>query len=144
MHMAAEIIDTVKTALGASRPGGHMVAVVGKLLSRGEARGFAHYLVTFDHELAAVFMGDDPFATEQRDGVFGAVVNRDEINKRVRLVRRQALAPVMIHELVEAGGEAGKCERSGHGNNQFRRGGFATFGAAYFSMRGIALSKVRV
>ncbi len=115
MDVSAQIVDPVKAPARTGGAGGYMVAVIGKLFAGGQPRGLAHDLVAFDHELAAVGVGDDPFATEQGDGVLGAVMNRDEVNEGVRLVRRQALPPVMIHEFVEMGGEAGKRERSGHG-----------------------------
>ena len=46
----------------AASQSGHMVAVVGKLLAGGEARGLADDLVALDHEAGAVGVLDDPFA----------------------------------------------------------------------------------
>ena len=118
MHHPTEIIDAVKTALRAGRFGGDVVAVVGKLFARGQAWGFTDNFVALNDQLAAVGVGDDPFATQQGNGVLGAVMNGNKINKGVRLVGRQALASVVVNELVEAGGQAGKCKGGGHGFKQ--------------------------
>ncbi len=114
MDAAAEIVHAVKTPAGARVATGDVVAVVGKLFAGGEARGLADDLVAFDYELVAVVVLHDPFAAEEGHGVLGAVVQRHEIDERMRLVRRQRLAPVVIDEFVEAGGKAGEGERSGH------------------------------
>ena len=106
MDFPAEIVDAMETAVSARVVAGHVIAVIGKLLARREARGFADDLVALDHEAAAVGMEDHPFAPEERDGVVRRVVDRDEIDERVGLVRRQARAAVVIAEFVEAGGEA--------------------------------------
>lgn len=104
MHVPAQVIDAMKTPARTRGAGGDMVAVVGKLFARGQSRSFADDFIALDHELTAVGVSDHPFASEQRDGVIGAVVNRDEIHERMRLVRRQAFSPVVIHEFVEVGG----------------------------------------
>ena len=126
MHQPAEIIYAVKTALRAGRFGGDVVTVVGKLFASGQAWGFTDDFVALNHQLTAVGVGDDPFTPEQGHGLLGAVVNGYKINKGVRFVGRQALATVVVNELVEAGGQAWKCKRGGHGIRQSTVGSIAT------------------
>lgn len=110
MNLAAELIDAVEATAGSRIATADMITVIGKLFARGEAGRFADDLVAFDDQAGAVVVLYHPFSTEQSNGVFGAVENCDEINERVRLVRGQACAAVMIGELVEAGGETRKSE----------------------------------
>ncbi len=118
---------------------GHMVAVVGKLLAGREAGRFTDDFVAFDDELAAVGVKDDPLPAEQGHHAVGFVADGDEIDKSVRLVRRQAGAAVMVDQFVEAGGKAGQfvgAARHGAGNeSRFRRG--ATFVRRPFGLRAV-------
>ena len=64
MDMASQIIDAVETPARTRRAGGDMRAVVGKLLARSEPRGLADDFIAFNHELAAVGVGDDPLSAQ--------------------------------------------------------------------------------
>jgi hypothetical protein len=108
-------INAVETAGGAGIDAGDVVTVVGKVFAGRKARGFPDDPVAFDDQMRAVGVVDDPFATEQGDRAVGAVFDGDEIDERVGLVLGQTHAAVMINEFIETGGEAGKCEGSGHG-----------------------------
>ncbi len=102
-----------------------MVAIVGKLLAGCEARCFADDFVALDDQAAAIGMDHDPFAAEQPDGAIRFVFDRDEINKRMRFVGRQAGAAVVINQLVEQCGEAGQFygfARQGKKRTQFPAG----------------------
>lgn len=114
MNSGSGFIHPVKTTASLGVAVGDMVAVIGKLLSGGEARGFSDNAVAFDDDPVAIGMGDYPFATQQRDRAVGAVTDGHEINKRVRLVRGQALTAMVIHHFVEAGGQAGELNGSSH------------------------------
>ena len=96
VNLSAGFIHAVEAAAHLRIFTGHMVAVVGKLFTRGETRGFADDLVAFHHEMTAVGVGDDPLATEQCHRVVGAVVDCDEIDEGVRFVRGQAAAAVVV------------------------------------------------
>lgn len=116
----AKFIASVKTA---DRPGvgpGHVITIVRKLLTWLEAGCFAHDLVAFHHETCAIGMMNDPLATEERDRAVGFVANRDEINKGVRFVLRQALSTIMVVELIQSGGEPGQGDGIGAGHNSTR------------------------
>lgn len=101
MHLIAEFVDAVKTAVSRRIGARHMIAVVGELFARRQLRRFAHDPIAFDHQARAVGVLDDPFPTQQGDGAIGAVPDGDEINKGMRLVRRETGAAMMIAEFVE-------------------------------------------
>jgi hypothetical protein len=107
MDATAKFVDAVERAGGAGGGAGDVVAVVGKLFAGREARGFADDFLAFDDEMGAVEVLDHPFAAEERERVFGAVVNRDEVDEGVRLIGGQTRATVMVDEFVQSGGEAG-------------------------------------
>ena len=107
MDFFSVFVDAVKATLSSRVGAGDVIAVIGKLLARGEPRSFADDLVTFDHELAAIGMHDYPFAPEEGDHAVRAVLNRDEVNESVRFVRRKRRAAVVVGEFVEAGGQTG-------------------------------------
>lgn len=58
------LIDSVKTSVRHGIAPGNMIAVVGKLFAGREPRCFTDNLVSFDHQLTAVRMSDDPFTSE--------------------------------------------------------------------------------
>ena len=103
----AGFINAMETAAHDGIVAGHMVAVVGELFAGGEPRRFTDDLVAFDYQMRAIAMRDDPLASEQGDDPVGTVVDGDEIDEGMRLVRRQAAAAMMIAEFVEPGGQAG-------------------------------------
>ena len=107
----------METTVGGRIEAGDVVAVVGKPLAGREARGLADDFVALDDEARAIGVQHDPLAAEQRDSVVRGVVDRDKIDERVRLVRRQARAAVVIAQFVEARGEAGEFagDAGGHG-----------------------------
>lgn len=121
MDVSAQIIDTMETSTRSGGTSSDVIAVVGKLLSRRQPRRFSDDFVAFDHQLTAVRVSDDPFASKECDRVVGAVVDGDEIDKSVRLVRRQTFPSVVIHEFIEMGDEAGKGKGSGHGEQPTHR-----------------------
>lgn len=94
-------VDAVKTSVCTRIAPRHMVAVVGKLLAGREARRFPDDPVAFDHQTRAVRVQYDPFAAQQCDAAIGGILNRDEIDEGVRLVRRQARAAVVVAQLVK-------------------------------------------
>ena len=108
MDFLAVVIHAVETAAHLGIAIRDMVAIVGKLFAGREARRFADDFVAFDDQAAAVAVDHDPFSAEEPDGAVGFVLDRDEINEGVRLVRRQAGAAVVVNQLVELGGEAGQ------------------------------------
>lgn len=114
MNLPAEIVHPVEATLGFGIAAGDMVTVVGKLFPGRETRGFAHDFVAFDHEPFAIGMQDDPFAAEQDYGVLRAVGDGDMVDKRVRLVRRQARSAMVIAEFIEGSGQAGQFKGTGH------------------------------
>ena len=108
MNAISLVVDAVKAPVRRRIESGNMIAIVRELLSRGEMRRLADNLVAFDHEPRAVAVHHHPFAPEEGDRSIRGVVNGDEINKRVRLVGRQASAAVMVAQLVEASRKAGE------------------------------------
>lgn len=109
MNLCALFIDSVEAPLRHRIASGHVIAVVGKLFARREPRCFADNLVAFDDELGAIGVSDDPFATEQSHCPIRAIVDRDEVHKRVRLVGRKRWPAMMVGEFVETGDEPGNC-----------------------------------
>lgn len=85
---------------------GDVVAVVGELLSGCETRRLAHDLVTFDHQLTSICMCDHPLSAEKSHGAIGAIFDRNEIDKRVRFIRRQRRTAMVVGEFIEASREA--------------------------------------
>jgi len=82
---------------------GHMIAVVREFFSRSEPRSFANDFVAFDHELTAIRVHHDPFASEQSHYPVRAVFDRDKIDEGVRLISGQRWPTVVVSELVESG-----------------------------------------
>lgn len=115
VDLVTELVDSVEAAGGARVDAGDVVTVIGKVFAGRKARGFADDAVALDDQMRAIGVVDHPFAAEQRDRAVGAVFDGDEIDERVGLVLGQTHAAVMINEFIETGGEAGKCEGSGHG-----------------------------
>lgn len=103
MNPLTVFVDAVETAVCDRVAAGHVVTVVRKFFSRRETRSLADDFVAFDHELAAVSVDDDPFASEQSHGAVRAIFDRDEINEGVRFVGGQRRTTVVISELVESG-----------------------------------------
>ena len=110
MDGAAEVIDSVKAAAGNRIFIGHVVAVVGEFFAGRESRRLADDLVAFDDHLAAVAVLDDPFAAQERDGVFRAVADAHKIDERVGFIRGQAATTMMVAQFIEAGGKPGEFE----------------------------------
>ena len=86
MDFLSVFVDAVKASVCDRVASCDVITVVRKFLAGRESRSFADDLVSFDDELAAVGMGDHPFASEKRDRAVGAIFNRDEVNERVRLI----------------------------------------------------------
>ena len=112
MDFLPVFINAVKTTMRDRITARHMITVIGKLFAGGEAWGFAHDLVAFDHELAAVGVSDDPLPAEKRNRLIRSVLDRDEIDKRVRLVGRKRWPAVVIGEFIKAGGKTGHSARA--------------------------------
>jgi len=106
MNRLAEFINAMEAAMGAGVAGGNVVAVVGKMLARRQPGRLADNLFTLDDELGAVGILNHPFAAEQGDDSVGLVLDRDEIDERVRLSFRQAVAAMMVDEPVKVSREA--------------------------------------
>lgn len=98
----------MKTPGGAGRAAGDVIAVVGKLFTRGEAGRFADDFLPFDDQVGSVEVLDHPFSAEERERVFRSVVNRDEVDESVRLIGGQTRAAMVVDEFIEAGGKAGR------------------------------------
>lgn len=96
VDVAAQFVDAVETTAGDGIFIGHVVAVVGKFFSRREPRGFADDFFAFDDGAAAVVTFEHPFASEQGDGVFGTVTDRDEIDEGVGFVHGETATTVMV------------------------------------------------
>ena len=108
MHLAPGGVDPVKTPPCHSVHPGHVIAIVGKFLARREARRLANDPLALDHELAPIRMLHHPLAAQQGYGLLGLVPDRDEVDERVRLVRRQARPAMVVAEAIQMGGEAFK------------------------------------
>jgi len=102
------LIHPVKTPRDARVAPRHMIAVVRKLLAGAEPGALAHNLVAFNDHAGAVDLQQDPFAAEQGDHSVRSVVNRDKVNKRMRLIRRKSHSAMMVVEFIEPGREAGQ------------------------------------
>ena len=89
MNLLAVFVDAVKTAARDRVATGDVIAVIGELFSRRDAGSFANNFIAFDHKLAAIGVGDHPFASEQRDRAVRTVFDRDEIDERMWLVGRE-------------------------------------------------------
>ena len=114
MDLVAAFCDAVKAPQRGGVFAGDVVTVVGERFTRCQARSFADDFVAFDHHAMAVRMFDHPLATQQRDRLVRAVVDGDEVDKRVGLVRGQTATPMMVDQLVEAGTEPGKENGGSH------------------------------
>ncbi len=108
MDFPPQLVDAMEAALGAGIAAGNVITVIGKLFARSEAGRLSDDPVALDYEAGAIRMENDPFATEQGDGVLAGIVDRDEIDKGVGFVRGQAHSAMMIAEFIEPGREAGK------------------------------------
>lgn len=108
MNFLTLVIDAVEAPMRARIHAGHVVAIVGKFFARGEIWSLADDTVALDHQPRAVGVYDHPLAAQQPDGAVGRIANRDVIHERMRFVRRQAGATVVIVELVEPGGQTGQ------------------------------------
>jgi hypothetical protein len=104
VNSAVLFIAAVKAADHVSIATGDVIAVVTEGFARIEARRFAHNFVTFDDHLFAIDLLDNPFTTKQFDHEIRPIVNRDEVDKRMRHPLRQIRSAAMIHETVETGG----------------------------------------
>ncbi len=108
VHLGPRLVDAVEAALHVGIAPRDMVAVVGELLARGQARGLADNLVALDHLPVPPAVVDDPFASQQGDGAVRGVPDGDIVDERVGLVLRQAHPPVVVHKLVQPGRQAGE------------------------------------
>ena len=100
MDGAAGFVGPVEASLHDSVAGGHVVAVVGKAFAGREDGSFVDDAFALDDLAGAVVSLDDPFATEELNGVLGGVVYGDEIHERVRLVGGQAFSAVVINKFI--------------------------------------------
>ncbi len=103
----SKLVDAVKTPVRDRIDACDMVTVIGKLLPGCESRSLAHNLVTLDHQPRAVAVNDDPLPAKERDVSIGAIRDCDVVDERVRFVRREGGATMVMDETVETGGEAG-------------------------------------
>lgn len=121
MNFFTRIIDPMEAPLRRGIQSGHMIAVIGKLLTGRQARGLAHNLVAFNDEPGAVRVFDHPFAAEKCDRAVGTVTDRNEVDKCVRLVRWQTRTAVVITQLIKGGDEAGDLAgAAGHKSKEAR------------------------
>jgi hypothetical protein len=114
----AILVDAVEAAVRAAILIGNVITVVGELFSGREAGGFADNLVALDDEPRSIRVKHDPLAAQQGDRVFRLVADRDEVHERVRLVRRQAGAAMVVAQFIETGDEAGNFTGAGHNTNR--------------------------
>lgn len=89
VNLLPVLVDPMETSVGDRVATGDVIAVIGKLFPGRKTGRFANNFITLNHELAAIRVRDHPLASEQRDGAFGTVFDRNEINERVWLVRRE-------------------------------------------------------
>jgi hypothetical protein len=66
-----------------------VITVIRKLLARSKPRKLSNDTVSLHDYLGALAIGNDPFATPNKNGFGRTVMNRDEINKRKRPVCRR-------------------------------------------------------
>lgn len=118
MDFFAGFIDAMEAAVSLSVFARNVIAVVRKSLPRSESRSFSDDLISFDHSVTAVFVFEYPFSAQQSDGPLRPILDRDEIDECVRLIRRKAASSVVVDEFVESGDETGK----GNGGGQERKG----------------------
>jgi len=108
MHLSAFLIHSMKGSVRHRILSGGVVTVVGELLTGRDPRRFPDNAIALHHKQAPVLMADNPLAPKQRYRVRTPVPDRDVIDKRVRLVQRQAQPAMVMAEPVKAGLEAGK------------------------------------
>jgi len=101
MNFLAKFIHSMEATERTGVDSRHMVAIVGKVFSWRDSWRFAHDFFSLDHELAPIGVLDYPVTSEQGNDAIGSILNGDKINECVRLIRRQAFTPVMVHEFVE-------------------------------------------
>lgn len=104
----------MKTPVSAGVTGRDVIAVVGKMSSRGQAGTFAYNFISLDHQLRAVGMFDHPFSPEQGDGSVGIIANCQIIDERMRSIRRELLAAMPVNELVQFNPQAGQFDGCSH------------------------------
>ena len=66
-----------------------VVAMVGKFLAGLKVRKFPHHAITLDHHALPVRIRHHPFPSFDRHRDFRVIVNGQEINERVRTLRRR-------------------------------------------------------
>ncbi len=106
MHTVSRGVDAVKAAARQRVHPGDVVAVVRKFFAGCEARGLADDAIPLNHQLAPIGMLHHPFSSQQGHGMLGLIADRDEVDERMRFVRRQAGAAVMMTKTVQMGREA--------------------------------------
>ena len=120
MDAAPVVRDPVKTSVDHRIAARDVVAVVGKLLARRQSGSLTHNFVALDHQASAIAVHHDPFAPEQGDRVVRRVVDCDEVDKSVGLVRRQRDAPVVVTQFVEGSRQAGQFAGARHSRKESR------------------------
>ena len=83
------LVDPMKATVSNRITTGHMITVVGELFARRKSWSFANDFVAFDNELASVGVGHHPFSAEQRDRAVRAILDGDEVDERMWLIRRE-------------------------------------------------------
>lgn len=120
MDAAPVVRNAVKTAVNHGIAAGDVITVVGKLLTRGQTGSLTHDFVALDHQTGAVVVEHDPFSAQQGDRVIRGVVDRNEVDKGMRFVRRQRGATVVVTQFVEGGRQAGQFTGARHSGKETR------------------------
>lgn len=101
MDTVPMFVHPVKAAVSAGIAARHMVTVIRELLAGDEARCLTDDFVPLNHQARPVAVQHNPFSAQQCHRPIGRVVNGDEIDERVRFVRRQTRPAVVVAQLVQ-------------------------------------------
>jgi hypothetical protein len=104
VNFLSMLIDAMKASMRHGITTGYVIAIVRKLLARTEPGRLADNLIAFDHKLAAVSVRNDPLATKESHGAVRSILDRDEVDERVRFICRQRRPSVMVGKFIKAGG----------------------------------------
>lgn len=89
-----------------------MVTVIGKPLTGAKVWEFTNNSVSLNHDLLTELVRDDPFPAPDRDCLRRLIIDRYEINERIRPVRRR-LKRRHIDELVDRHADIGQFAKHG-------------------------------